>query len=101
MITPIGTYLSSCQDDSILINRGIAYSILRDTKQALAGFDLAIELNPHSAPSYFNLSNLHYSMGDHSRAELDYKKGDYYIVSYYNTITSIIIEKEGEYPTSL
>ena len=39
-------------------------------------FDLTIELNPHSAPSYFNRGNLHYSLGNYSSAELDYKKGN-------------------------
>ena len=33
---------TSHQDDSVLVNRGIVHSILRDTKLALADFDLAI-----------------------------------------------------------
>ena len=36
---------TSHQDDPVLVNGGIVYSILRDTKLALADFDLAIELN--------------------------------------------------------
>ena len=74
-ITSYTRALSSHQDDSVLVNRGIVHSILRDTKLALSDFDLAIELNPHSGPSYFNRGNLHYSLGDYSSAKQDYKKG--------------------------
>ena len=42
----------------------------------MADFDLAIELNPHSAPSYFNRGNLHSSLGNYSKAGEDYKKGE-------------------------
>ena len=87
-ITSYTQTLFSHQDDSVLVNRGIVHSILRDTKLALADFDLAIELNPHSAPSYFNRGNLHYSLGDYSSAEQDYKKG--LIIAVVNRIQCMI-----------
>ena len=74
-ITSYTRALSSRQDDSILLNRAIAHSIIHETKQALLDFDLAIELNPHSAPAFFNIGNLHCSLGNYSSAEQDYKKG--------------------------
>lgn len=71
------TAISHCvgEDDSILVNRGIAYSMLRQSDQALKDFGRAIEANPYSAHAYFNRGNLYKSMEMYEKAEEDYKKG--------------------------
>ena len=70
--------LSHCvrDDDSILVNRAITYSILRDMENALADFRRAISANPYSAHAYFNRGNLNKSLGEYEKAEDDYKKGE-------------------------
>ena len=62
-------------DDSILVNRAIAYSILKQTEKAEDDFKHAIEANPYSAHAYFNRGNLYRSLCQYDKAELDYKKG--------------------------
>ena len=57
-------------------------------------FDLAIELNPYSAPSYFNRGNLHCSLGNHSTAEQDYKKGE---CSTVNNVCWLLLSKQSFY----
>ncbi len=64
--------------DSVLVNRGIAYVMLRDIESALDDFKKAILINPHSAPAYFNRGNLFRFLGDFKQAEQDYKQGTLY-----------------------
>ncbi len=65
-------------DDAILVNRAIAYSILRDREKALGDFGKAIEANPYSAHAYFNRGNLYRSLEEYEKAEEDYKMGEYF-----------------------
>lgn len=61
--------------DSVLLNRGIAYVMLRDKETACKDFSEAIQANPFSAHAYFNRGNLYRSTGDYHKAEEDYKEG--------------------------
>ena len=78
-ITSYTNAISHCvdDDDSILLNRAIAYSITKQRDKAMVDFERAIEANPFSAHAYFNRGNLHKSMGDLVKAEEDYKKGSW------------------------
>ena len=66
---------STKEDDSVLVNRAITYSIMRKTDLAMKDFEQAIEVNPFSAMTYFNRGNLRKSLGNYEEAEQDYKKG--------------------------
>ena len=61
--------------DSVLLNRAITFVMLRDSQSAIDDFSAAIEANPYSAHAYFNRGNLYHSLGDHEKAEEDYKQG--------------------------
>ena len=76
-ITSYSKAIAHCTrpDDSILVNRAIAYSILRDTEKALEDFEKAIEANPYSAHAHFNRGNLYKSLEKYEKAEEDYKRG--------------------------
>lgn len=76
-VTSYSKALSHClsEDDSILMNRGIAYSMLKDTDKAKEDFRRAIEVNPYSAHAHFNRGNLFKSLGEYEEAEMDYKRG--------------------------
>lgn len=65
-------------DDSILVNRAIVCSILRETDRAEEDFKRAIEVNQHSAHAYFNRGNLYKSIGEYEKALEDYEKGKSY-----------------------
>lgn len=69
--------ISHCvqDDDSILINRAITYSIMQQTDSAMEDFERALKANPYSAHAYFNRGNLYKSLGEYEKAEEDYKKG--------------------------
>ncbi len=78
-VTRYSKAISHCStdDDSILVNRAIAYFMLRNMDAALEDFARAIEANPYSAHGYFNRGNLYKSLGEYEKAEEDYKKGSF------------------------
>lgn len=84
-ITSYSKAIAHCinDDDSILVNRAIAYSILKQTGKAEEDFERAIEANPYSAHAYFNRGNLYRSLSQYDKAEQDYKKGMY---NYYSLL---------------
>ncbi|XP_065910074.1 uncharacterized protein [Dysidea avara] len=64
---------ASPSDDSYLLNRAIAKSLLKDYDGALEDFSASIEINPNTAHAYFNRANLYKSYQQYSLAEEDYK----------------------------
>ena len=66
---------SPSPDDSILVNRGIAYSMLKEVERAEGDFRCALEVNCYSAHAHFNRGNLYKSLGRYDEAEQDYKRG--------------------------
>ena len=56
--------------------------MLKDSGGALRDFDRAVKISPHSAHIYFNRANLYASTGAHQKAERDYTKSKYDVISH-------------------
>jgi len=56
------------------VNRSILYHRKNNFRGALADLDLAVQLAPNEASVYFNRGLLRQEVGDHNRAEEDFRK---------------------------
>ena len=71
------------EDDLIMVNRAIAYAMMREIDNAFCDFKRAIAVNPSSAHAYFNRGNLYKSIGKYEQAMEDYGKGMLYIIHLF------------------